>query len=386
MASEPLLVKADRVVYRDAIIYHGAVRVADGKIEAVDEAQRFEPRPQEQSLEGALLLPGFIDLHTHGYGGHAFSGGPDDVREACRLAVRAGVTTLFAGVGDGPSLESIAASLAGVGHLVGKDTRGARLAGSFLEGPFMSEAKRGAWNVAHLRAPSIDELELLKDAAGGTLRRVNVAPELPGAIDFIRAARRADIVVSIGHSNATYEQAMAAVAAGASIANHTFNAMSGLDHRQPGLVGAALGCRNLLAELILDGVHVHPAAAQALYEARSASGVALVSDSAAVAGLPDGVYDVGDRRVTIREGACRLPDETLAGSVAALDTAVRNARSWLTDDALALAAMSSGNAARAMGLPRLGVIAPGHEADLTLLGHDYEVVATVVGGEVLYQR
>jgi len=255
-----------------------------------------------------------------------------------------------------------------------------------MEGPFISVEKRGAWNASHLRLPSVSEMRDLTAASGGRIRRFNIAPELPGALELIRSALDNGIVVSIGHSNATYEQALAAVEAGATIVNHTFNAMSGLDHRAPGLVGAALTSERLLAELILDGVHVHPAAALGLYRAKGATGVALVTDGSQVLGLPDGVYEGSQRTVTVREGACRLPDGTLAGSVSPFDRDVRNARQFLDADLSALAALSSGNAARAMGLSdSTGAIRVGLAADLALVDDSLELVATVVGGKVVYR-
>jgi N-acetylglucosamine-6-phosphate deacetylase len=386
LAAEPILLRADQVAAGSGVIYQGAVKVVGGRIEEVGD-QGEVGTGSGRVLECAVLLPGFIDLHTHGLGGHSFSDSPDDVRGACRLAVRSGVTSLFATLGESPSLESTAASLAAVSHVVGRDTRGARVLGSFLEGPYISEKGRGAWDAHYLRLPSVQELDYLVSAAGNTLRRVNVAPELPGAFEFIQAAREMGLVVSIGHSDASYEEAMAAVAAGATVATHTYNAMSPLAHRAPGMVGAVLSCQSILAELVLDGVHVHPAAAIALYAARGPSGVALVTDSSPVAGLPDGTYTWGTRQVTVRQGACRLPDGTLAGSVARFDESMRNARTWLTDDVGALGRLCASNAAEAMGVgDHLGYIAPGYEADLTLLGHDFEVLATLVGGEVLFER
>jgi N-acetylglucosamine-6-phosphate deacetylase len=194
------------------------------------------------------------------------------------------------------------------------------------------------------------------------------------------------IAVSLGHTTCTYEQALAAVEAGATITTHTFNAMSPLDHRAPGLVGATLTCDALLAELILDGVHVHPAAARALYRARGPEGIALITDSTPPTGMPDGDYSFLGRRVTVADGACRLPDGTLAGSVAAFDQVLRNAVATLGADLRALAEMSSGNAARTMGLPGTGAIIPGYAADLVLLDADLTILATVVRGRVVYRR
>jgi len=382
--SGALQVFAERVVMPDGVVAPGFVRIEDGRIVAVEHAKRVPV--DGEALAGALLLPGFIDLHWHGAGGHALRDA-EETRQALRWAARGGVTTCYAGLGGGASLEAIADTVARVAAVVETETGGARLAGIFLEGPYISVAKRGAWTPAQLRTPNVDELRLLIDASGGQLRRINVAPELPGALAFIRAARAAGLVVSIGHSDATCEQALAAVEAGATIANHAFNAMSGLHHRAPGLVGATLVCPDLLAELILDGAHVHPVAARALFRAKGTEGVALITDSSPLAGLPDGTYEVGGRTLIVREGSCRLADDTLAGSVTPFDQHVRNAARWLGAGLLELAALSSSNAARALGIAdRTGAIAVGLDADLVLLDGELHVLATIVGGRVVYRR
>jgi N-acetylglucosamine-6-phosphate deacetylase len=394
-----LVIRADKVVTPSGVIENGVVSVEHGRVRTVDAAERLIPDSTVQTptplLSAAILMPGFIDLHVHGFAGFALGGGADAASEASRLVAGTGVTTWYAGLGHGATLEDIERSVREAASVAGTRTggpstgsgRGARLAGIFLEGPYISADKRGAWTIEHLRPPSLSELHRLVEAGGGAVRRINVAPELPGAIDFIREARRLGLVVSIGHSNCTYERAMVAVEAGASIANHTYNAMSGLDHRAPGLAGAAMTCDALLAELILDGVHVHLAAAQALFRAKGAGGLALITDGSQMTGMPDGAYDRGGRTLVVKDGACRLPDGTLAGSVSSFDRDLRNARARLTDDLLELAAISSGNAALAMGLEReTGAIAPGLAADLVLLDEGLAVVATVVLGEVVHAR
>ncbi len=383
-----LLICAEQVVTAGGVLRDAAVLVRDGRVAAIDRAERLPPAaaPDAQALTGAVLMPGFIDLHWHGYGGHRLDAGPEAVRAAVRAVAASGVTTVYAGLGAGPSLDAIAGTVTGAAAVVDTDTGGARLAGLFLEGPFISPEKKGAWNAAHLRVPSVPELEHLMAVSGNRLRRVNVAPELPGALEFIRHCVAGGIAVSLGHSDATYEQALAGVAAGATITNHTFNAMSGLDHRRPGLAGATLTCDSLLAELILDRVHVHPAAARALFRARGPGGMALITDGSALTGMPDGEYQQLTRTVAVKDGICRLPDGTLAGSTSPFDRDLRHAREELTTDLMELAAMTSGNAARVMGIAnRTGSISPSNDADLVLFDGGFRVLATVVRGQVVYQ-
>lgn len=385
MNEQPLLIRAERLVTPDGVIEQGAVRVEGGRIAAVDRAERL-PEGGE-TLDGAILLPGFVDLHWHGFGGHGLQSGPDEVREAVRQVARTGVTTCYAGLGAGPSIEAIARTVAGAAAVVGTDTGGARLAGVFMEGPFISVEKKGAWNPANLRTPDVAEMRELVAASEDRIRRFNVAPELTSGLDFIRAARDAGIAISLGHSNATYDQSLAGVQAGATITNHTYNAMSMLEHRAPGLVGATLTNDALLAELILDGVHVHPAAALALYRAKGVSGVALITDGSAMTGMPEGTYEFNSRTVIVKDNTCTLPNGTIAGSVSTLDQDLRNARQWLGAGLPELAALSSGNAAKAMGIDsHTGAIASGKDADLVLMDEDLHVIATIVGGRVVYRR
>ena len=378
---------AGRAAARAGVIENAVVLVEGARITSIDRADRLPVPAAATVLRCDVLLPGFIDLHVHGANGHSFGESADAARKVARSMASAGVTTCYAGLGAGPSLETIAQTVAYAAGAALQDTGGARIAGVFMEGPFISRERKGAWNADHLRTPDVSELRELVAASKGRIRRVNVAPELPGALNFIRAARDAGIAVSIGHSNATYEEALAAVTVGASITNHTYNAMSPLDHRSPGLAGATLTCDALLAELILDHVHVHPAAAALLVRSRGASGVALITDGSMMSGMPDGTYESSHRTVIVKDGSARLSNGTLAWSVATFDQGLRHASLLPGIYLPGLALMASTNAARAMGLDsEVGSIAPGLFADLALLSSELEVQATLVRGEVVYER
>ena len=383
-----LVILADRVVTPQRTIERGAVIVEGVRIAAVDQANLISIPSGAEVLKADVLMAGFIDVHVHGAAGHSFGDGTEASRKVASTEASAGVTTCYAGLGAGANLAAIAQTVAAAAAAaVGGSAGGARIAGIFMEGPFISPERKGAWNAAHLRTPNVAELHELITAAQGQIRRVNVAPELAGALEFIREAREQGIVVSLGHSNATYEESLAGIEAGASITNHTYNAMSPLDHRNPGLVGATLSRDELLAELILDHVHVHPAAAAALLRARGSSGVALITDGSAMAGMADGIYETPTRTVIVKDGSARLPDGTLAGSVGTFDQGVRNAASLLGSDLGALSAISSTNAAKAMGIAReTGSVEAGLFADLVLLDINLRVQATISRGEVIYRR
>ncbi len=382
-----LVILANRVVTPQRTIERGAVIVEGVRIAAVDQADLISIPSGADVLKADVLMAGFIDLHVHGAAGHSFGDGVEASRKVASMEAAAGVTTCYAGLGAGANLAAIARTVAAAAAAVGGSADGARIAGVFMEGPFISHARKGAWNAAHLRAPNVAELHELMTAAQGQIRRINVAPELDGALEFIREARDQGVVVSLGHSNATYEESLAGIEAGASITNHTYNAMSPLDHRSPGLVGATLSRDELLAELILDHVHVHPAAAAVLLRARGSSGVALITDGSSMAGMADGTYGTPTRTVIVKDGSARLPDGTLAGSVGSFDQAVRNAASLLGSDLGALSAISSTNAAKAMGIEReTGSVEAGLFADLVLLDINLRVQATISRGEVIYRR
>ncbi len=383
--SDLIAIRAGRTVLPTGVVSDALVVVEGERIVAAGPAQGMQIPDGAVPYECDVLLPGFIDLHVHGNHGNGFGDGTEAAVAAARAMAKSGVTTTYAGLGAGPSIDAIAETVATAAAAVNRDTGGARIAGIFMEGPFISPAKKGAWTAANLRTPSVAELHALVAASNDTIRRVNIAPELPGALEFIREARAQGIVISLGHTDATYAEAVAGIEAGATITNHTYNAMSPLDHRKPGMVGATLTRPELLAELILDFVHVDPVAASVLLRARGASGVALITDASMMAGQPDGEYSSSFRTVIVKGDSCRLLDGTLAGSVATFDQGLRNAAGLLGPDLEALTAMSSTNAARAMSIDtETGSISNGKFADLVLLDAGLHVEVTIVRGTVVF--
>ncbi len=381
-----IAIRAARAVLPAGVVSDAVVLVEDERIVAAGPAGGVQIPDGAVRYDCDVLLPGFIDLHVHGNHGNGFGDGTEAVIAAARAMATSGVTTCYAGLGAGPSLEAIAKTIDGAAGAVDRNTGGARIAGIFMEGPFISPAKKGAWTAENLRTPSLAELATLVAASNNTIRRVNIAPELPGALEFIREARAQGIVISLGHTDATYAEAVAGIEAGATITNHTYNAMSPLDHRKPGMVGATLARPELLAELILDFVHVDPVAATVLLRARGPGGVALITDASMMAGQPDGEYSSSFRTVIVKDNSCRLLDGTLAGSVATFDQGLRNAASLLGPDLEALTAISSANAARAMGIDgETGSISIGKFADLVLLDETLHVEATIARGTVVFE-
>ncbi|MCO5166130.1 MAG: N-acetylglucosamine-6-phosphate deacetylase [Planctomycetes bacterium] len=328
----------------------GALLVDGGRVTAFREG----PAPRR------LLLPGFVDLHVHGGGGADVMDGPEGVRAVAAFHLRRGTTALCPTTVTRP-LDELRAFVAATGALEAGalEPGAARLLGVHLEGPFIDEARRGA-QPPFTRPIDLAELASLVDA--GPVATVTLAPELPGAVEAVRWLAARGVRASLGHSSCTYARAREAFAAGAGGVTHLFNAMSGLDHKRPGLAAAALEAEGAVLELILDGHHVHPALARlALRAARGR--VALVTDAIRAAGLGDGESELGGQRVVVKDGRAALADGTLAGSVLTLDRALRLA----VDLGLTVAEASlllSRNPADALGRADLGRLTPGARADV----------------------
>jgi N-acetylglucosamine-6-phosphate deacetylase len=219
-----------------------------------------------------------------------------------------------------------------------------------------------------------------------TIRLVTLAPELEGALEFIRSARAKNVVVSLGHSNATFEEAIKAMDAGATMATHTFNAMRDFNHREPGILGAVLSDPRVQAEVIADGIHVHPAAVRLLLRCKGMQGVLLVTDAISAGGMPDGSYHIGDVQVTVSDGVCRNSAGQLAGSTLTQDQALRHMVRWTGLPLKELIPMCAGNAAQVIGLEdQKGTIEPGKDADMTFLDTRFEVQAVLSRGQWVHR-
>lgn len=333
---------------------------------------------------GCYVLPGFIDVHVHGAMGHdTMDADPAALAEMARFFASHGVTSFLPTTMTAPHADTLHAVQA-VAEVAGRDTGGARILGVHLEGPYLSPVFPGAQLPEAIRTPNLAEYAEL--AAAGPVRMITLAPEQPGAAELIKAARRQGVTVVAGHTNATYEQLEEAVALGVTQATHTYNAMTGLHHRKPGVLGAVLSDDRVYAQLIADNVHVHPAAMKVLARCKRAEHTVLITDAMRAAGLPEGESELGGQRVTVRDGQCRLADGTLAGSVLTLDRGLANfmaAAGWSLAEAWPA---SSRAAAASLGLADgTGTLAVGAPGDCVLLDRaSLKVVATVVGGRAVY--
>ncbi|MGV1087825.1 MAG: N-acetylglucosamine-6-phosphate deacetylase [Mycobacterium sp.] len=373
-----MLLTAGTVATGSELLRPGWIETSGATITAIGAGA--PSRPADRDLGAVTVVPGFVDTHVHGGGGGSFSGGRAGTETAVALHRRHGTTTLVASL----VTESPADLLHQVTELAG-DVRAGVIAGIHLEGPWLATSRCGAHDPHLLRDPEPAELRQLLDAGGGTIRMVTLAPERTGALQAIATLVEANVVAAIGHTEATYQQTRAAVAAGATVATHLFNAMRPIHHREPGPVIALLEDPRVTVEVIADGVHVDPALYRHVTRSAGADRVALVTDAMAAAGMSDGAYRIGPLAVEVTDGVAHLAGtHTIAGSTATMDRLFRFAvaHSELPpDEALLLAVrQSSVNPARALGLPN-PILAPGACADLVVLDSELAVQAVLCRGD-----
>ncbi len=357
----------------------GAIVVADGRIMAV--GPQALPQGEVRDLAGAIVCPGFIDVHTHGGGGFALhTTDPTEIRAYAAWAPTTGVTAFLAGVVGVPAGPPLA-QLAAVRAAAEAPGPGATILGAHLEGPYISPLRRGAHPKSWLRTPEPAETEQILALTGRWLRLVTLAPELPGAEALTRRLVAAGVTVSVGHTDATYDQVRAALPWGFTHATHCCNAMRPLGHREPGPLGAIFEAAQVQGELIADGVHVHPAMLRIVIGALGAERTVLVSDALRGAGLPAGSFEFAGQTVQIVGGAARLPDGTLSGSILTLDLALRNLVHDLAVPLPDAVAMLTRNPARAAGIAdQKGLLRPGFDADLLIFDAALRLQATYCRG------
>lgn len=333
---------------------------------------------EDQVLDatGKYVIPGLVDIHTHGaVNADASDGIPEGLRQMSRYYAQKGVTSWC------PTTMTLSeeALLKAMHAVRDFESDGARCVGVHLEGPFLSYEKRGAQNAKYLQKPNMEELEKLNEASGGQVRMITVAPEEDKDFSFIRQASRL-CTVSLGHSVADYEQAQAAFEAGATHVTHMFNGMNGIHHRKPGIIGAAFDA-GASVELICDGFHIHPSVVRmtgALFENK----LTLISDSMRCAGMPEGQYELGGQPVWMKAGKATLADGTLAGSSIHLMDGLKNAVKFGIPLEQAVMA-ATGTPAQAIGMEQeIGCIRPGARADLLILNENLDLEKVIIGGRI----
>ena len=365
----------------------GWLLIENGLIKAIGfgDTPDFSNDVSVQSLDaqGNNVLPGFIDLHVHGAMGHeVMDASPSGLETMARFYAFHGVTSFLATTWTA-SRASIRNALELVEEMQGPIPGGATLLGVHLEGPYLHPARCGAQDMSLIRRAEKEEaLEFLDS---GLIRLLALAPEFDENLWLIDECVRRGITVSAAHTTANYEQMQRAVEHGMSHLTHSYNAMQGLGHREVGAIGAAMTLPQIQCELIADNIHVHPAAQKILVDVKGPSGIILVTDAIRAAGLPDGEYMLDERSIHIQEGAVRLADGTLAGSMLTMERALQNVCAATGRSLAELWVMSSLNAARVVGISsRKGSLEVGKDADLVLLDQAFHVISTIIRGEIVF--
>ena len=368
----------------DQVFTPGTVLIEEGHITGVGSADALPVPAGAEVIDaaGMAVVPGFIDVHMHGLMGHDAMG--PGLAQVIRELPAFGVTAFLGTTLTWPRDETLA-GLEAMAEVLNTPPTGAQCLGIHLEGPFLSPTRPGMATSDWFEPLTWEGFQTFQQAARGHICMMTFAPEAGEAMACIPRLVEAGVVPVIGHSNATFEQVAQAVQLGLSHASHTFNAMRPLHHREPGVVGAVMYFDEIVAELIADGVHVHPTAMAILLRVKGVERVALVSDAAMLAGLPDGEYEWEHKPVFVQDGSCRLADGTLAGAHALLDTGVRNLVSQVglpLEQALVPATRVP---AGVLGL-RKGRLAPGYDADIVVLDSKLRPALTLVRGDLAFDR
>ena len=377
-------VYAKQIVLDDQVIDKAYLTIEDGKFGPIlmEEPQDAPIKDYSQSI----VAPGLVDTHIHGYKSHdVMDNDFEGIKVISEGLLSCGVTSWLP-----TTLTSSAELLNDVCETIGnhyQEVTGAKIRGIFLEGPFFTEKYKGAQNPKYMSDPSVDKLAKWHELSQGLVNKIAIAPERQGVKEFIEFAKSKGVYTALAHSDATYEEAAAAVDAGANIFVHIYNGMSGLHHRKPGMVGAALSLDKVFAEMICDGHHVHPAAARVVTRARGPKETVLITDCMRAGGMGEGQSRLGEFEVVVKDGTARLKDTgNLAGSILELKQGVKNVVDWgLVSPAEALR-MASLTPAQSVGIESVcGRIAPGYEADFIVVSDQLELEATYLDGELRYQ-
>ena len=383
-----ILIKDVQIIGTKNPLIKGWILVSSGKIE------QFGANDPSAGLEqsgvdvidggGYTIVPGFIDLHTHGAMGHEFMEPDVEAWQALSRYYAAHGTTGVLATGWTASAHDLAQLIETAGKVMGRE-EGARILGVHLEGPFLNRARSGAQNPALIRTAVKDEV--IPYLESGIVRLVALAPEIGENHWLIEECVKRGITVSAGHTDASYADMLEATRMGVTQVTHCFNAMRPLDHRLPGTVGAALTLDELKCELIADNVHVHPAVMKLLARAKGMSGVILITDSIRAAGMPDGEWMLEGQKIFVRNGEARTADGTLAGSTLSLEKGMANFIAATHEPLDRTWVCATLNPAKAIHLEdSKGSIEPGKDADLVLLDRKFEVEMSMVGGRVVYRR
>ena len=376
----------------NSIIKNGYVLLESNKIKQFGRMSELPEKCEAQLIDlkqNGNVFPGFIDVHIHGAdGADAMDGTNEALHKIARKVTEEG-TTSFLATTMTHSNKLIENALANVDQYI-KNTNEAgeaEIIGVHLEGPFINKKKTGAQPKEYIVQPSVEQFKKWQTVAGGHIRLVTLAPEVEGSIELIKYLTSNNVIASLGHSAATFDEAEKAVEAGATHVTHLFNAMTGLDHRDPGLAAAALTFEDLKVELISDGIHVHPKMINLAVKVKGPEKVILVTDAMCAKGLQDGEYSLGGQKVFVKGREARLADGTLAGSVLLMSEAIRNISNFTGLPLEEVIKFASETPAKQLGIfDRKGSISIGKDADITVMDDHFNVLLTICRGKIAFQK
>jgi N-acetylglucosamine-6-phosphate deacetylase len=372
------------IITPDQVLMNRSLIIEGEKIIAITSDPPSDlPKNRIIDVKGFFVAPGFIDIHVHGaVGFDTMDATGDAIFRMGDDFARHGVTT-FLPTTVAASAEDIRAAINNV-SATPRSSTGAQHLGIHLEGPYVNNEFRGAQPPQHIRSADTNEYNAWFES--NQVRLITVAPEVDGVSDLIRAGKKAGVEFAVGHTSATYEQVMTAVELGLRQATHTFNGMPGLNHRSPGAVGAVLSDDRIWAQVIVDGVHVHPAVVKLLIKAKGIDRTIMITDAIRATGMPNGDYALGDQMVHVKDGVARTDAGGLAGSTLTMDQALRNVMDFADLSLAEALPMLTRVPAASIGIDdHKGSIAPDFDADLVVLDSSYQVRMTMVSGKVVYQ-
>ncbi|MDV2685549.1 N-acetylglucosamine-6-phosphate deacetylase [Alkalihalophilus lindianensis] len=386
------LVITDVVIYEETQkLDNGFIRISEGKIVEVGSMDLFKQNESDTVLafsSECSLLPGFIDLHIHGANGSdIMDNSVDALKSIAEFLPKEGTTSFLATTitQSDELIESALKQAAAFVEMEGQ-TPHADMIGIHLEGPFISNKRAGAQPIMHIKDPDIDLFLTWQNQSGHLIKLVTMAPEQKNGLTFLEEVQKRGVVTSIGHSDATYAEVQEAINKGLTHVTHLYNGMRGLHHREPGVAGATLSHSELVAEMIVDGVHIHPSVVNSTFKAKGANELILITDAMRAKGLGEGDYDLGGQQVSVVDGKALLEDGTLAGSILTMDEAVRNMMKYTGCSLRDIAKMTAENPAKQLGIwNKVGSIAVGKMADLVLLDENHKVVLTICKGKIAYE-
>ena len=377
------VVYADKFYLTSGVTGPGYLDISNG---VFGEITKEKPSGEIEVIDytGKWIAPGLVDTHIHGFKNNdVMDNNAEGIKQMSEDLLSCGVTSFLP-----TTLTSSREQLTAVAKTIGEvyqDVKGAKIQGIYFEGPFFTEEYKGAQNPGYFSDPDIDVFNEWQEVSGNLIKKIALAPEREGVSDFVKEVTDSGVVVALGHSNATLEEASQAVESGASVFVHAFNGMRGLNHREPGMVGAAMNLKHVFSELICDGHHVHPDAANILMEKAGRDHIALITDCMMAGGMPDGHYMLGEFPVTVSNGTARLEEGNLAGSILRLKEAIKNVVEWgiaTPEEAIMMATYVPAVSCKMEDV--CGSITRNRAADFIVLSKELDLEATYLDGECRY--